>query len=130
NAIKIACENLYKRIIEAAQKELMLNSTAGLKIEKGNVVLSFFPEINISLKELSQRYINDIIRAEGVFTAQTVKMDEETGHGAPYWPYTFNACMVLVEVDTNTGRVELLKSVFAQDAGKAVNPSLVRGQMD
>lgn len=130
NAIKIACENFNKKIIEEAQKELKLNSTSGLVIDMGKVILSFFPEINISLRELSQRYIENTIKAEGVFTAQTVKMDEDTGHGAPYWPYTFNACMVLVEVDTNTGRVELLKSVFAQDAGKAVNPSLLKGQMD
>ena len=118
------------KIIEAAQKELKLNSTAGLIINKGNVILSFFPEINISLKELSHRYESEIISAKGMFTAQTVMMDPETGQGAPYWPYTFNACMVLVEVDINTGRVELLKSVFAQDVGRAINPSQVRGQMD
>ena len=130
NAIKIACENFNVKIIEAAQKELKLNSTAGLIINKGNVILSFFPEINISLKELSHRYESEIISAKGMFTAQTVMMDPETGQGAPYWPYTFNACMVLVEVDINTGRVELLKSVFAQDVGRAINPSQVRGQMD
>lgn len=130
NAIKIACENFNEKIKEAAQKALELNSTAGMKVKDGEVFLAMFPQKKISYKELSKIYKSDIIKAKGSFTAQTVKMDEETGQGAPYWPYTFNACMVLVEVDTNTGQVELLKSVFAQDVGKAVNPSLVEGQMD
>jgi len=130
NAIKVACENFRQKLVEVAQKELQLNSTAGLTLDKGEIYLNFFPQKRISFKELSSKYKSDIIEAEGSFTAQTVKMDDETGQGAPYWPYTFNGCMVLVEVDTNTGRVELLKALFAQDAGRAVNPSLVKGQMD
>ena len=130
NAIKIACENFRKILFEAAQKELELNSTSGLVLDKGVIYINFFPQKKISFKELSQIYKNESLQADGIFTAQTVKMDDETGQGAPYWPYTFNACMVLLEVDTNTGRVDLLKSVFAQDAGRAVNPSLVKGQMD
>lgn len=130
NAIKIACESFRKKLFEVAQKELKLNSTAGLVLDKGVIYINFFPQKRISFKELSDIYKNESLQADGIFTAQTVKMDEETGQGAPYWPYTFNACMVLLEVDTNTGRVDLLKSVFAQDAGRAVNPSLVKGQMD
>jgi CO/xanthine dehydrogenase Mo-binding subunit len=130
NAIKIACENFNEEIKKAAQKALGLNSTAGLIVKDGVVYLAMFPDKRISYKELSKIYKDDIIKAKGTFTAQTVKMDDETGQGAPYWPYTFNACMVLVEVDTNTGRVELLKSIFAQDVGRAVNPRLVEGQMD
>ena len=57
-------------------------------------------------------------------------MDPDTGQGAPYWSYTFNACAVEVEVDMNTGIVNLLRAVFAQDAGRAVNPHLLEGQMD
>ena len=130
NAIKVACENFRIKLIETAQKELGLNSTGGLVLDNGEIYLNFFPQKRISFKELSSIYKEDIIKSQGEFIAQTVKMDDETGQGAPYWPYTFNACMVLVEVDTNTGRVELLKASFAQDAGRAVNPSLVRGQMD
>lgn len=130
NAIKIACQNFEKTIKEFAKKELSLNSTAGLVLEKGEIYLSFFPQKRISFKDLSNIYKSDTIKAEGEFVAQTVKMDDETGQGAPYWPYTFNGCMVMVDVDTNTGRVELKKAVFAQDTGRAVNPSLVKGQMD
>ena len=131
NAIKIACENMEKELFEKAKIELGLNSTVGLKLEGGEVVLSFFPEKRISYKELSENYKNEnMIEARGEFTAQTTEMDHETGQGAPYWPYTFNACAVELEVDTKTGIVSILRSTFAQDTGRAVNPKLIEGQMD
>ena len=131
NAIKIACENMEKELFERARIELGLNSIVGLKLVNGEVVLSFFPEKRISYRELSEIYGEDnIIEAKGEFTAQTTEMDPETGQGAPYWPYTFNACAVELEVDINTGIVEILRSTFAQDAGRAVNPHLLQGQMD
>ena len=130
NAIKAACEKLREKLLGAAQRELGLNSVSGLTMEKGEIYLNFFPHKRISFKELSKTYKDNPIEVEGIFTAQTVEMDSETGWGAPYWPYTFNACGVEVEVDTLTGKVEILKAVFAQDTGRAINPKLVEGQMD
>lgn len=131
NAIKVACENMRTELFERAKIQLGLNSTVGLVLEKGEVVLSFFPQKRISYRELSEIYTgNDIIEAKGEFVAQTTQMDPETGQGAPYWPYTFNACAVEVEVDTSTGIINLLRATFAQDAGRAVNPRLLEGQMD
>lgn len=135
NAIKIACENMRKELFEKAKIELGLNSTAGLIIENSNIIVSFFPQKKISFKRLAELYKNaenngTIIEVYGEFTAQTIQMDGETGQGAPYWPYTFNACAVELEVDTYTGIVTLLKASFAQDAGRAVNPKLLEGQMD
>ncbi|MFA5577724.1 MAG: molybdopterin cofactor-binding domain-containing protein [Tissierellaceae bacterium] len=131
NAIKIGCENLRDMLFEKAKLELKLNSTAGLALEDGQVFLSFFPQKRISFKELSEIYKDEnIIEAEGEFVGQTTESDPETGQGAPYWPYSFNAVAVEVEVDTNTGIVSLLRASFAQDAGRAVNPNLLEGQMD
>lgn len=129
NAIKRACENMKDRLKEAAQRELELNAVHGFEVENGKIYLKFFPQKEISFEELADGYDNRI-EAEGEFIAQTVEMDPETGQGAPYWPYTFNACGVELEVDTLTGKVEILKARFAQDAGRAVNPHLVEGQMD
>lgn len=131
NAIKIACEKMRDLLFEKTRDELKLNSTSGFILEGGEVILSFFPAKRISLSDLSDLYKEDnILVVEGEFVAQTTEMDPETGQGAPYWPYTFNACAVEVEVDTITGKVELLKASFAQDAGRAINPHLLEGQMD
>ncbi|MCF6463076.1 xanthine dehydrogenase family protein molybdopterin-binding subunit [Clostridium sp. Cult1] len=130
NAIKVACKNFKDKLKEVAKDELKLNAIHGLTVEKGEIYLEFFPQKRISFKELSKIYGDDNIEAEGEFIAQTVEMDPETGQGAPYWPYTFNACGVELEVDTITGLVEIERAVFAQDVGRAINPHLVEGQMD
>ena len=42
---------------------------------------------------------------------------------------TFAGCCVDVEVDPETGKVQILRATVAQDAGKAIHPSYVEGQM-
>ena len=129
NAIKIACENFLLEIKKIAQKELGLNTTVGLLLENDRIYLSFFPQKTITLNELSEKY-KEKIEADGEFIAQTTQMDLETGQGAPYWPYTYSAMAELLEVEIKTGKVEVLESVFAQDTGRAVNPTLVEGQIE
>lgn len=129
NAIKKACENFLEELKKVAQEELGLNTTIGLVLEDDKIYLNFFPEKSITLEELSKKYVEKI-EADGVFIAQTTQMDPKTGQGAPYWPYTYCAMAVLIEVDIKTGRVEILESAFAQDVGRAVNPTLVEGQIE
>ena len=43
---------------------------------------------------------------------------------------SFATHLVDVEVDTETGKVEILRYTAAQDAGKAVHPAYVEGQME
>jgi xanthine dehydrogenase molybdenum-binding subunit len=42
---------------------------------------------------------------------------------------TFAGCCVDVEVDPDTGKVQILRATVVQDAGKAIHPSYVEGQM-
>ncbi len=58
-------------------------------------------------------------------------LDAETGqgeHGVVH--YTTGAQAVELEVDLDTGRVEILKGVAAFDVGKAINPEMVKAQME
>lgn len=130
NAIKIAAENLRAQILVKAKEILGLNTTVGLDIKDGKVFIKSFPTKSMTLKELGQVLKEQPLRAEGEFTAQTTQIDTETGQGAPYWPYTFSVYGVEVEVDTNTGIVEIIHAVCAQDVGRAINPRLIEGQMD
>lgn len=106
NAIKIACEKLRDEIAK---------------------------EYDIKKYDLKKVYKNmdeDKLVKHASFTAYTTTMDEETGIGDPYWPYTFGACGVEVDINEKTGEVKLLKAVVAQDVGKAINPQLIEGQID
>ena len=42
---------------------------------------------------------------------------------------SFAACCIDVEVDPDTGKVQILRATVAQDAGRAIHPSYVEGQM-
>jgi carbon-monoxide dehydrogenase large subunit len=45
------------------------------------------------------------------------------------WTFTNGAHLAMVDVDTETGRVRVLKYVAIDDCGKLVNPALVDGQV-
>ncbi|WP_251859917.1 molybdopterin cofactor-binding domain-containing protein [Clostridium sp. Marseille-Q2269] len=128
NAIKLAAEELRKELTKIAAKNLNLNNNIALEFKDGEICLKTFPSKKISIKDIAK--IHGKIRKEGEFVAQTVQMDTETGQGAPYWPYTFSACEVEVEVDTDTGRVDVIRAAHGQDVGRALNPLLIEGQMD
>ncbi len=68
-------------------------------------------------------------RRQARFRASTTRLDLETGQGNAYWPYAFAVQIALVDVDCRTGQVRVVDIVAAHDVGKAINPSLVEGQI-
>jgi len=58
-------------------------------------------------------------------------LDPETGQGTrAVVHYTVGAQAVDLEVDTETGQIEILKIASAYDVGKAINPDLVMTQIE
>ncbi len=60
----------------------------------------------------------------------TKDVDPETGQGDAYSAYAYASQLAEVEVDTETGKVEVLRIISATDAGKAINPLNVEGQIE
>ncbi len=56
-------------------------------------------------------------------------LDLETGQGLPALYWTYGAHGVEIEVDKDTGEIEILNIVTAIDAGKVLNPKLCKGQV-
>ena len=50
--------------------------------------------------------------------------------GDDHFAYGFATQAALVEVDTQTGRVEVLKVIAAHDVGRAINPQAIAGQLE
>jgi CO/xanthine dehydrogenase Mo-binding subunit/aerobic-type carbon monoxide dehydrogenase small subunit (CoxS/CutS family) len=69
------------------------------------------------------------LMGEGTFDPPTTPLDEN-GQGIPYATYAFAAQIALVEVDTELGTVKVLRIVAAHDVGRAINPTLVEGQIE
>ncbi len=95
------------------------------------------PERAIPYKGLALGYtfpngnsIGGPIIGHGRFIATGLtNLDPETGQGRPAQFWTYGAHGVEIEVDTETGEIEVLKIATALDAGKVLNPLLCRGQV-
>ncbi len=57
-------------------------------------------------------------------------LDEQTGAGQPNFAYGYMAQGVDVSVDTGTGIIRVDRVVSTHDVGRAINPNLVKGQVE
>lgn len=65
----------------------------------------------------------------GWYKAPDVFWDREKGQGEAYFAYVYAASIAEVEVDLETGKVEVLRYYAAHDVGKALNKLEVEGQI-
>ncbi len=70
------------------------------------------------------------LKEAGTFTAPKCEYDPETSQGTTYLQYTYGAVTAEVEVDTETGRVQVNRMVTAYDVGKTINPLSLVGQIE
>jgi CO/xanthine dehydrogenase Mo-binding subunit len=67
---------------------------------------------------------------KGYWIVPKPKIDPVTGQGSPYHILAYGAQVIEVEVDTETGQVEVKRVTAAQDVGKAINPAAVVAQIE
>jgi len=132
NAVKEASEGLLSNIYHYASIEFRSNHVE-LEIEDGYIFRKDNPENKLSYWELTKKVkvSGNTLRAEASFFPHTDKPDPKTGQGEKiYVAYTFVTQIIEVEVDTDTGIVQVLKVYSAADIGKAINPKNVEGQIE
>lgn len=61
---------------------------------------------------------------------KTTMYAPKTGKSEPNFAYGYVAQIVEVEVDIETGDIDILNVVCSNDVGKAINPQLVQGQIE
>ena len=66
---------------------------------------------------------------EAWFYNNNTSWDAESGRGDPWVSYTFATHIAEVEMDMETGQVEVLRYVGVHDVGRVINPILARGQV-
>jgi CO/xanthine dehydrogenase Mo-binding subunit len=119
-AVLRAAVSAREKVVAAASQELEI-APDDLEVVDGVVRAVGAPDRSITVEELAKKALRFGGRYEPIEghggSAQT--------SGAP----SVAAHLSHVRVDRETGEVELLRHVIAQDVGRALNPALVEGQM-
>lgn len=138
NAVLQAAENARLQILKTVA-EAWGEDINDLDIIDGEVV-SYKSEESVPLKDIvvygMQRpdgtWIGGPVVGQGRFMPDYVTpLDPETGQGPRAVVHFTTGCQAVeVEVDDETGQVQVLKIVSAYDVGRAINPEMVRTQME
>ena len=119
-AVQHAAQAAREKLLAAASQELEI-APDDLEVVEGVVRAVGAPDRSIAVEEIARKALRFGGRYEPIEghggSAQTM--------GAP----SVAAHLAHVRVDRETGEVELLHHVIAQDVGRALNPALVEGQM-
>jgi CO/xanthine dehydrogenase Mo-binding subunit len=128
SAILDGAEKLKQKLIETAVPLFELPPEE-LSTGDGYVFAIPQPETRMSYAEVMRRNGIDALDAQGEFQTKA-GLDPETGQGiaSPHWHQGAGACEV--EVDTETGKVRVLRYHAASFAGRVVNPRLAQLQND
>ena len=86
-------------------------------------------KVSLDLENLPLDSHGYVITSEATFNPPTSPLDEN-GQGIPYAVFGFGAHMAEVEVDTELGTVRVVKVTAAHDVGRAINPTLIEGQIE
>lgn len=119
-AVREAAEKMRKALLEraAVMNEL---SAEGLDLVNETVVVTATDEVLCSLGELAMRTFYDPQYGKTLVAESAVNIHENS--------YAYGATFVEVEVDIETGKIDLLDALNIHDSGKIINPILAEGQI-
>ncbi|MBI2975540.1 MAG: molybdopterin-dependent oxidoreductase [Chloroflexi bacterium] len=132
NAAHIAALAARRQIFETAAEMLKVNADE-LVARGGHVAVGSNGKSVDLAKVARARHFREggqLIIGEGWYDPPTKLVDKDTYKGNISATYGFGTQMAEVEVDTETGKVRVLRLVCANDVGRAINPMAVEGQIE
>jgi aldehyde oxidoreductase len=118
NAARLAALDLRTKLLRLAN----VGDDAPIRLE-GDALVFGLDQRRIALAELSGN-----LEGFGSYDPPTTPLDAD-GQGSPYATYGFAAQIAEVLVDIALGTTKLLHIHAAHDVGRAINPTLVEGQI-
>ena len=134
-AVEKAAERVRERILEIAGKELEIDPS-DLEIVDGEVLAKGAPQKKIAVPDVAGAATwtyGELITGDGAqLKPFAAIVDPETGEVdlPPHSAISYAACAAEVEVDDETGVVTVTRLVQVYDVGRALNPTLVEGQIE
>jgi len=136
NAVTKASKEMLRKIKEVAAQALRTEPEM-LAHAGGEVFHVHNPERRLSYKDIALGYMypggnsigGPVISSGSSIADGLSNLHPETGQGLPALDWTFGAHAVELEVDVETGNIEILKIASAFDIGQVINEKLVYGQI-
>jgi carbon-monoxide dehydrogenase large subunit len=116
SSIFLAAEEVLKVARERAADALEANPDDVVLFDDGRFGVAGTPARSVGWEDLARAGDGGPLRAEA-------------RHAQPANTYPFGAHVAVVEVDTETGAVHLLRMVAVDDCGRVLNPLLAEGQV-
>ncbi|KXS45285.1 MAG: molybdopterin binding aldehyde oxidase and xanthine dehydrogenase [Candidatus Frackibacter sp. T328-2] len=139
NAIINAAEDARNQLFDYASEDLGVDEE-DLDMEDGIIFDTTDPDNTDKQAPISKYAIGIMyedgsgrggqVIGRGVYIPEGVSNLDENGQGRTVNHWTYGCHAAEVEVDTETGQVEVLNMVTTFDVGKAINPELVEGQLE
>ena len=122
NATLVAAYKLRKKLNEVAA-DLLKCDPDDVEIRAPEVYCRSDPTKKIRWIDLVEEcfWRGVSLQEYGYYRAPKAKWDDETGHGEPYFTYTFGAIIAEVVVDMETGKTYVERMITAYDIGRVVN---------
>jgi CO/xanthine dehydrogenase Mo-binding subunit len=130
-----AAQNAREKLLEIAGKEMEIDP-ADLDVVDGEVVAKGAPQKRMGVADVAgaATFVHgELITGTGAqLKPYAAIVDPETGRVdlPPHSAISYAACAAEVEVDDETGAVRVTRLVQCFDVGRAINPTLVEGQIE
>jgi len=132
-AAMLAAEDARSQLLQAAS-EILERPVDDLEIRNGLIYSKNNPSKALSYERVvrSKHFQNNgnIIIGKGFYDPPTTLLTPKDSKGNVSASYTFAAQAVEVEVDTETGHVEVINASVAHDIGRVINPMGLEGQIE
>lgn len=132
NAVVKAAQEARALLLEAAALDLKA-SPEDLAASEGKIFVRDDSSRCIGIADIASKVnlgMGKPVVGSGYYMREPSAPDPETGECNPFCTLAWGAVLAEVEVDTETGEVQVLRLVCAYDVGKAINPLLVEGQIE
>ncbi|MFH0915188.1 MAG: molybdopterin cofactor-binding domain-containing protein [bacterium] len=120
-AVEQAAIDAREKLLARASKTLGLPADA-LDIRDGMVFARAQPSAATSVADVAKRSIYDLYDVDQIVGKASFSPSTS--------PAPYQALFAEIEVDVETGEVDVLKMVAVNDSGRAINPMTVEGQLE
>ena len=123
SAVHVASQNLQERVLALAGAHLTIPAEQ-LTLSEGSVYRDVDGPALMGLVD-----VLELAKQESPSQANEVLMEETASFQASQHAYVYGTHIAHVTVDPETGKVDIVRYICANDVGRSVNPMLVQGQV-